>query len=278
MKAPAFNDRIERKYQIDISKNEVAKLWRDLCSYLKPHGLDPVQQITSVASVYFDNKDFDLLRYSLLGRLMLVRLRVYEKYGSAPEAINGYWVEVKTARGERRLKRRFRLSKKELFQFLNGGEVVESVLENNVNVGPRARVRDLYKETQETIFTFGLNPILLVNTKRVAFQGAVERISIDWDLQFRRATSEIYNYDSWKDLAIPVDGQSDNVILETKYLQGDAPAWFSELQQRFPIYRREYLKPIQGMGFLFDGPLSQHKEANFFRTMIAAYMANSRLG
>ena len=30
MKRRTFNDRIEEKYQVDISENEVAGLWRDL--------------------------------------------------------------------------------------------------------------------------------------------------------------------------------------------------------------------------------------------------------
>ncbi|HEU4343053.1 MAG TPA: hypothetical protein VFU31_15985, partial [Candidatus Binatia bacterium] len=63
---------------------------------------------------------------------------------------------------------------------------------------------------------------------------------------------------------------------EMKYLQGDVPAWFSELMRRYPIWNREYLKPVEGMGFLFQGPLKDHKEASSFRRMIQAYMSNSR--
>jgi hypothetical protein len=104
MKVPAFNDRIERKYQIGISEYEVAGFWRDLRSVLRPYGLVPAQEITSVGSVYFDNKDFDLLRYSLFGRLMIVRVRTYEMFGRLPKSITEFWVEVKTAVGERRKK------------------------------------------------------------------------------------------------------------------------------------------------------------------------------
>jgi hypothetical protein len=56
------------------------------------------------------------------------------------------------------------------------------------------------------------------------------------------------------------------------------PACFSELQQRYPIWQREYLKPIEGMGFLFKGPLRNHKEANYFIPLINAYVENSLLG
>ncbi len=117
MNAPAFNDRVEKKFQIGIEEKEVAALWRDLSLVLAPYGLKPVQEITSVGSVYFDNKDCDLLRFSLFGHLMLFRTRVYELYGRFPEPISEYWVEVKTAQGARRKKRRFPLSKAALFGF-----------------------------------------------------------------------------------------------------------------------------------------------------------------
>ncbi len=271
-----FNDRIEKKYQVGISESEVAGLWRNLRSFLGPHGLAPVQEITSVGSVYFDNKDCDLLRYSLFGRLMLVRVRSYETYGRPPEPITEYWVEVKTAADGRRKKRRFRLTKSALMEFLEGRDAGEGVFDYNRNDAEPDVIRDLYRETQETIFTLGLKPILLVVYKRVAFQNEVERLSIDWDVRYHYVTTNVLDYDSWKYLVEKPAGTSDKVILEMKYLHGGVPAWFHELQQRHPIRRREYLKPMEGMGFLFQGPLRHHKEANYFLPMIEAYMANSK--
>jgi hypothetical protein len=273
-----FNDRIEKKYQVGISESEVAGLWRDLSSFLGSHGLAPVQEITSVGSVYFDNKDCDLLRYSLFGRLMLVRVRSYETYGRPPEPITGYWMEVKTAADGRRKKRRFRLPKSALLEFLEGRDAGESVFDYNRHNARRDVIGDLYRETQETVFTLGLQPILLVTYKRVAFQSQVERLCIDWDVQYHYVTRNVFDYDSWKYLVEKPAGKGDKVILEMKYLQGDVPTWFSELQRRYPIREREYLKPIEGMGFLFAGPLKHHKEANSFLGMIGAYMASSQLG
>jgi hypothetical protein len=123
-----------------------------------------------------------------------------------------------------------------------------------------------------------LKPILLLTYKRIAFQGEIERLSIDWDLQHYSVSTNAYDYSSWKDLAEAPVGKSNNIILEMKYLQGDVPAWFRELQQRYPIRQREYLKPVEGMGSLFQGPLKHHKEAKLFCPLIAAYMANSQLG
>jgi len=276
MKIPAFNDRIERKYQIGISENEVAGFWRDLRSVLGPYGLAPAQEITSVGSVYFDNKDCDLLRYSLFGRLMVVRVRTYEMFGRLPKPITDFWFEVKTAVGERRKKRRIRLTKSALLELLEGRDAGETVFECNENGAGRDVIGDLYRETQETVLTMGLNPILLVICKRVAFQGKGERLSIDWDVQYHHVSSDIFDNDSWKYLVEKPAGRADKVILETKYLEGGVPDWFSELQRRYPIWRREFLKPVEGMGFLFKGPLKQHKEADTFVRMIESYLANSQ--
>ena len=278
VKCRPFNDRIEEKYQVGISEKDVAPLWRDLRSFLEPHGLAPVQQITSVGSVYFDNRDCDLLRYSLLGRLMLVRIRVYEVYGRYPQPISEFWVEMKTARDGRRQKRRFRLDKSALRDFLAGREPGESVFSWNQHGADRGHLRDLYRESQETVLTMGVSPILLVACKRVAFQSEVERLSIDWDVNYYNVTPTVFDYYSWRDLIEPPDGKAQKVILELKYLQGDVPEWFPILQQRYSIRKREYLKPIEGMGFLFRGPLKGHKEADRFLPMINAYMASSQLG
>jgi hypothetical protein len=139
-------------------------------------------------------------------------------------------------------------------------------------------LRDLYRESQETVLTMGVSPLLLVVCKRVAFQGAVERLSIDWDVKYYNVTPAVFDYYSWRDLIEPPAGKGGKVILELKYLQGDIPQWFSLLQKRYSIRRREYLKPVEGMGVLFRGPLKAHKEANRFLPMIDAYMASSELG
>ncbi len=139
----------------------------------------------------------------------------------------------------------------------------------------RDAFRDLYQETRETVFSFGLNPILLVIYKRLAFQSKSDRLSLDWDVQYHHVNRTIFDYDSWKyPLEEPI-GRGDKVILEMKYLEGEIPSWFSELQRQFPIERREYLKPVEGMKFLFQGPLKHHKQATHFLPMIEHYMANS---
>jgi hypothetical protein len=278
MIAPAFNDRIEKKYQINVDEKEVAALWRDLSSVLQPHGLLPTQEITSVGSVYFDNKDFDLLRFSLFGHLLLFRVRAYELYGRFPEPISRYWVEVKTAQGARRKKKRFPLTKDALLLFLQGKDIDEALHESNVEMcGPEDI--DLYRDIQETVLTMGLNPVLLVLCKRVAFQGTTARLSIDWDVQYYSATNSIYELTSWKYLVGPPTGRAGKVILELKCLGDErTPNWFGELQRRYPIQEREYLKPIEGMGCLFKGPLKDHNKANDFVPLIDAYMQNSLLG
>ncbi len=276
MKGPIYQDRIEKKYQVGLSEDGVAGLWRELSECLPKYGLNPLYEITSVGSVYFDNKDYNLLHYTLGGRLLVVRLRAYETYGRSPEPITEYWVEVKTADDGRRKKKRFRLTKTGLLEFLEGRDAGESVFDYNKKAAERRVIRDLYRETQETVLTMGLKPTLLVTYKRIAFQGEVERLSIDWDVQYYPVTTAVYDYSSWKYLVEKPAGKAEKVILELKYSQGSVPAWFNDLQRRFPIWEKDYLKPVEGMGFLFQGPLRYHKEADFLLRKIAAYMAESQ--
>lgn len=276
MKGPIYQDRIERKFQVGISEASVAGLWRELSEYLPKYGLDPIYEITSVGSVYFDNKDYDLLRCCLSGSLMLVRLRAYEAYGRPPEPITEYWLEVKTAHDDRRIKKRFRLTKSALLEFLQGGEAGESVIAYNKEGGEQHLIRDFYRESQKTVLTLDLRPTLLVTYKRLAFQSGIERLSIDWDVQYHYVTTKVYDYSSWKYLVEKPAGKADKVILELKYLQDDVPVWFNDLQRTYPIWERDYLKPLEGMGFLFQGPLKYHREADSFRQMIKAYMAKGQ--
>lgn len=278
MNVPAFNDRVERKYQIGIGENQVADLWRDLTLFLGNYGLAPVQEITSVGSVYFDNKDCDLLHFSLLGHLMIFRVRAYELFGESPQPITEYWVEVKTAKGERRHKRRFALDKGALTAFLAGKDLTAGAIDNQQKLFDQDVADDLYRETQETLLTMGLSPTLLVTCKRLAFQGDVDRLSIDWDIRYYDARARTFDDKSWKYLDESAVGKAEKVILELKYLKGEPPFWFSELQRKYPIRRREYLKPVEGMGCLFRGPLSQHKKTNLLLPMIDSYMAESLLG
>jgi len=279
MIAPAFNDRVEKKYQVGIDEGRVTELWREMADVLGSYGILPVQKITSVGSVYFDNRDCDLLRFSLLGHLMLFRTRAYETFGQSPEAISNYWVEVKTARGARRMKKRFPLDKCELLKFLQVEECSTNIMGFDVPSSCARLYSEPYREAKETLVTMGLKPVLLVTCKRLAFQGARDRVSIDWDVKYYSTTPNVYEQPSWKYLVQPPVGKADKIILETKCLgENVEPLWLAELQRRFPIRAREFLKPVEGMGYLFKGPLKPHKEASYFLPRIGEYTAGSVLG
>jgi hypothetical protein len=99
MMSPAFNDGVEKKYQLGINPSAVADLWRDLSSFLRSHRLEPPYEITSVGSGYFDDEDCHRRHFVLLGRLMMLRTRGHERYGRFPEPIKKYRVEVTNAQG-----------------------------------------------------------------------------------------------------------------------------------------------------------------------------------
>lgn len=275
MKGPLYIERIEKKFQLGIRDDGLALLWRELNGYLPQFGLEPIHEITNIGSVYFDNDECDLLSDSLVGRLKLVRVRTYETYGSLPEPISEYWVEMKTSENERRTKKRLRMTKGMLIDFLEGRAPGQSVFDYNENGEGRAVVDRLYREIQENVLTLGLKPLLLVVYKRIAFQSSAERLSIDWDVLYYPVNNGFYDHSTWK---YPMDraaGSARKIILELKYLPGSTLVWFAELQRRYPIWEKDYLKPIEGMGCLFEGPLRNHKKAGAFLPMIDTYLADT---
>jgi len=275
LKGPLYIERIEKKYQLGIREDGLALLWRELSDYLPKFGLEPINEITNIGSVYFDNDECDLLSDALFGRLKLVRVRTYETYGTLPEPISEYWVEMKTSENERRTKKRFRTTKGMLIDFIEGRAPGQSVFDFNQNGAGREIVDRLYREIQENILTLRLKPLLLVVYKRIAFQSATERLSIDWDVQYYHVNNGLYDYSTWKYPTERAAGSARKLILELKYLDETLPAWFADLKRRYPVWEKDYLKPIEGMGCLFEGPLRYHKKAGAFLPMIDAYMSDT---
>jgi SPX domain protein involved in polyphosphate accumulation len=268
-----YQDRIERNYEVGVSQDGIAVLWRELSGFFSKYGLHPINEITSVGTVYFDNKDFDLTRYTVLnpGRRMLVRLRTYETYGESPKPISDYWVEVKTSLNGQWKKKRFRLNRTDLPDFLEGRDVTQNVLSAN-QIGVESEViKNLYGEIQELILTMGLKPFFLLTYKRLAFQNDVERISLDWDNQYYHVGTDVYSYDSWKYPVEEPAGRSHKTILELKYPRSTFPAWISDLESTYPIRETGFLKFVEGIGFLFRRSLKNHSEADYFLRLINAY-------
>jgi SPX domain protein involved in polyphosphate accumulation len=204
-----------------------------------------------------------------------VRLRTYENYGESPKPISDYWVEVKIREKERWRKKRFRLNRADLSEFLDGKDAKQSILDLNQGSGDPAVIRDLYRETQETVLTAGINPMLLLTYRRMAFQNETERVCLDSDIQYYHVGANVYSYDSWKYPLEEPAGKSGKTILEIKHPPGKLPVWVAHLENHYPIWRTNFSKYVEGMGYLFQGPLRHHKEANYFRPRIEAYMANS---
>ncbi len=275
---PNYQDRIERNYEVAVNPDRVAALWRQLSEFLPKYGLHPINQITGIGTVYFDNRDYDLTRYTILNpaRRMLVRLRTYENYGESPRPISNYWIEIKTRLKGHWKKKRFRLSKVDLPGLLEGRDVTQSILDDIANGGDPEVIRNLYQEIQELILTMGLKPFFLLTYKRLAFQSDTERVSLDWEIQYYDVGTNIYSYDSWKYPVEAPAGKSQKTILELKYTRGTVPVWITDLEKNFPIQETGFLKFVEGMGALLRGPLLKtHKEAAHFLRLIEAYGGES---
>ena len=122
----------------------------------------------------------------------------------------------------------------------------------------------------------GLKPYFLLTYKRLAFQNNLERISLDWDVQYFHVGAEVYSYDSWKYPVHDPAGKSQKTILELKYPRGTHPVWIAELERKHHIQETGFLKFVEGMRFLLRGPLKTYREADYFLRLIEAYGGESR--
>jgi len=95
-------------------------------------------------------------------------------------------------------------------------------------------------------------------------------------IEYFPVSTEDYDHCSWKDIAQQSVGKANKVILELKYLHGSIPEWFADLRRKYPIREKEFLKTLEGMGFVFQGPLRDHRKANSFIPLIDAYMVGSQ--
>jgi hypothetical protein len=280
MKGPNYQERVERNYEVHVSQDGVALLWRELSNFFSQYKLYPINEITNVGTVYFDNKDYDLTRYTVLnpGRRMLVRLRTYETFGESPTPVSEYWIEIKTRLRGQWCKKRLRLSRVELADFLEGKEIGRSVLHNSAEDGDREILGKVARESQELVLTMGLKPFFLLTYKRLAFQNedGDERVSLDWANQYYQVGAEVFSYDSWKYPIQEPAGRSDKTILELKYPQGTLPIWITKLEKTYPIRETGFLKFVEGMGYLLRGPLKySHKDAAYFLRLVDAYGGES---
>ena len=273
MEGPNYQERVERNYEVGINQDGVASLWRELSDFFPKYGVYPLNEITNVGTVYFDNRDYDLTRYTILNpaRRMLVRLRAYENYGESPKRISSYWVEIKAKGKNQWTKKRIKLARIDLPDFLGGMDASQRLLDTSEAGVDPALTKDLYREIQELIITMGLKPFFLVTYKRVAFQREAERISLDWDIQYNQVGTDVYSYDSWKYPIEEAVAKSQKTILELKYPRNTCPAWIADLEKTFRIRETGFLKYVEGMSFLFRGPLKYHREADYFLRLIEAY-------
>jgi SPX domain protein involved in polyphosphate accumulation len=274
VESPFYTDRIERKYQVGIDPSDLSAFCRDVSRYAPLHEFIPGRQITWVNSIYFENQEFDLLRFSLLSGQdnIHVRLRTYEYDGSPPRPIPDYWLEMKIKKEEVRKKKRLKMQGEALGAFLEGRDVAGRILEDNLDGADPENIRSSYREIQNTIFNLGLKPTLLVAYRRVAFQNEIERLSIDWDVHYYHVSQHVHRYPSWRDVAKCLGEKTEKIFLELKCPQGAIPTWVANLKRDYPLWELGYFsKYNEGMSFLFPGQFKHLTESNYFLRMIKAY-------
>jgi len=263
-----YLERTERKFEVKLSVQALPEIIKTISRFIPLHEYVPGQMITHNNTIYFDNEDCFLLRQGLENRYdhIRVRARKYE-YDNAENAPH-YWLELKLRRGETRKKERINLTANDLRGLLHGLPVTPRVCEYNSSHLSEEACRALYEELQDIIEEKALKPSLLASYRRVAFENATDRLSIDWDIRYRPAGRFLFEYASLKDIPHAAAGQEDAIVMELKYT-GELPAWVQRLQRQLPILPlASFSKCDRGMKVLLEGPLSTRTDAGALLQMM----------
>lgn len=268
---PIYLERMERKFEVGISKETLPALWADLSRYIPLHEFIPGQQITYNSTIYFDSEDCFLLRRGLLNRYDHFRIRARKYEYDSTSSPGTYWLELKMRKEDIRRKQRLELEGRDLQGLLEGKEIGGRVLDYNHAHADSEVCGQVYREIQDIIITKGLKPFLLVSYKRVAFENREERLSIDWDIRYYHVGSPVFSSKCLKDFPDRPAGYDAAMVLELKYT-GEIPSWMSDLQGKYPIwYRSTFSKLDRGMKALLEGPLKARGDSGFLLELMHAH-------
>lgn len=182
-----------------------------------------------IRNIYYDTLTNDLIHMSVEKPVFKEKLRV-RKYGTYGDGRDEYFLEIKRKSEKIVYKRRVRLSKEELDNFLEKGIVPEKekFLDNQVN-----------KELQYLLKTYSLKPAVFITYVRVAY--------FDKDDSNFRLTFDDQIYSRRHDLDFDIKDCDQTLLPEGYYLMEvkasqNYPFWFARALSDLQIYPTSFSK------------------------------------
>lgn len=214
-----------------------------------------------VQSIYFDSETAEFFQHHFQKLAKRAKLRI-RRYG-----VNGIWdnaiifLECKYKINGMSSKHRFLMSQDCLDRLHRGGEiaVTSDLLLANPTMKPESLLRRV-KEVNQLIQEFHVRAQLNVEYKRLAFEKADLRITIDQDLKAvtlgeitQHAAREIKHREYWLQ-ALLMRGQfknRDQCMVEIKH-HGNHPEWFDRFMKERGISQSNFSKYCWGMTQVID--------------------------
>ncbi len=211
----AVFNRIEKKYM--LNQKQYDTLLKKLKNYMVPdeHGS------SSISNIYFDTKDFDLIKRSIEKPIYKekVRLRSYE----IPSLDTNVFLEMKKKYKKVVNKRRIEIPLQDAYDYMQK-EKLESQIE---------------KEIAYTFHLYQLLPKMFIAYERLAFTGIEDcdfRITFDSNIRFRLT-----------DLRLELGNSGSLILPESTYIMEvkanfSYPLWFTEILSTLRLYPISFSK------------------------------------
>ena len=213
-------ERIEKKYIVPKCKYEA--LMKEIKKYMK---LDSYGKHT-ISNIYFDTKNFYLIRHSLEKPLYKEKIRL-RAYG-VPNEKSEVFIEIKKKYQHVVYKRRIALKRKE----------ARAYLYNNISL-EKLKKEQIFKEIEYMKHNLDLEPKVYIAYDRLAYYGiddAEFRITFDTNIVARD-----YNLDiAQRQFNIELLGK-DFYIMEVK-INMAMPLWLCHILSKLNIYQSSFSK------------------------------------
>ena len=222
-------ERYEKKYCLSTAQQ------RFLLEAMKPYMRPDEYGAYTICSIYYDTRDWRLIRSSIEKPIYKEKLRV-RSYG-VPEEDSPVFVELKKKYDGVVYKRRIALPIREIDGFLNGPDGGGS------QIGREIRYFQSFYRTEPKIF---------IGYDRLAFAGTDDprlRITFDTNLRWRDTDLDLRLGDRGAPIALPGD-----TLMEIK-IPGACPLWISRLLSEVRAFPTSFSK----YGACYCGSIPRHE-------------------
>ena len=220
--------RVEEKWL--LPKEEYERLLPEL----RKHMEEDVYGKYTISNIYYDTKDFRLIRESLEKPVYKEKLRL-RLYGDADE--NGkVFAEIKKKYKGIVYKRRIGMKLKDARRWLNYGI---APAEGNGGKAASFTEKQIFREISYMKDRYGLRPAVFIAYDRTALAGTEDpelRVTFDTNIRCRTTDTDLASGNQGMQLLPP-----DTVLMEVK-IPGAMPLWMAELFERITPYQQSFSK------------------------------------